>query len=98
MFEGELRFDLDTLERLSQSIGSAAEDIKTTHKQVIDTLDKLRDEWNTPAGKEFFSKVEIDWSPEVDHYVEILEALQQMLQYAISEYSDVVTEAGKLTF
>ena len=74
------------------------QDLRDKQNEVKTSLEGLKKDWNTDAGKEFFKNQDNDWSEQVDHYIGIANAVVSLLECAIKEYAEIEAKAQKLRF
>lgn len=96
--QSELKFDLDAMREMKQKLTETAQEISEIKKNTFDSLEKLKEKWNTPAGKKFFSDMDTGWATDVDKYITIIHAVEELLGEAVNQYADVENEIGKLKF
>lgn len=90
----KLEFDLDKMKAFKGKVVELRTELSNEKKQLKNDLVKLKKDWQTPAGKKFFEKDLGNWEERVDVYVTLLTALDEMMEKAIEEYSDVRQQAG----
>ena len=56
----------------------------------------MKANWHTQAGENFFATQDTDWKAQVNSYIEITGAIAQLLECAITQYSQVEEEAAAL--
>jgi uncharacterized protein YukE len=69
MKQKELKFDIEKINDMKKSLSDSADDLNTYKDKVIQSLDKLKKDWNTAAGKNFMQNVDTDWTKEVENYI-----------------------------
>lgn len=94
----ELQFDVDLLRSTKQKCEDLIQDLSDSQTELKTSLDQLRKDWNTDAGKKFFQDQDNDWSEQVDHYLKIAGAVVSLLNCAIKEYAEIEAKAQKLKF
>ena len=67
MKQKELKFDIEKINDMKKSLSDSADDLNTYKDKVIQSLDKLKKDWNTAAGKNFMQNVDTDWTKEVEN-------------------------------
>lgn len=98
MKQKELKFDIEKINDMKNSLAASAEDLGTYRDEVIESLDKLKTDWDTPAGKNFMKNVDTDWATEVDKYINIIGAVEKLLEEASTQYAKVEDEIEKIKF
>lgn len=88
-----LKFDVDQLKNTKQKCEALRDEIISLKDNLLDGLEELRKDWNTPAGKVFFEEQDTDWTKQVDNYVKITDAISELLGVAITGYEGLVEEA-----
>lgn len=81
-----------------KSLSDSADDLNTYKDKVIQSLDKLKKDWNTAAGKNFMQNVDTDWTKEVENYIKIIGAVEELLEEAATQYEKVEDEVDKIKF
>ena len=92
----ELQFDVDKLKDTRDKCKELVDDLVKTKNTLKEELDTLRSQWHTRAGIDFFKTQDTDWAEQVDSYVSITGAVIELLDCAISGYSEVETAARLL--
>lgn len=98
MKQKELKFDIEKINEMKKSLADSADDLGTNKNKVIQSLDKLKKDWNTAAGKNFMQNVDTDWTKEVDKYIKIIGAVEKLLEEAATQYAKVEDEVDKIKF
>ena len=93
-----LKFDLAEIRKMRKKIQDTASDLATFKSTLLHELDVLKSQWVTPAGKKFTKDVKTDWGPQVDQYITIMNAVDQLLEVAENNYSAVEQEVEKIKF
>ena len=90
----KLEFDIDTMTSFKGQVGTLLEALETERTGLKEYLEKLKKEWYTNAGKKFFEEDFSGWEEHVDLYIKLLTTLDDMIDTAIEEYSEVRERAG----
>ena len=98
MKQKELKFDIEKINDMKKSLADSADDLSAYKDKVIQSLDKLKKDWNTAAGKNFMQNVDTDWTKEVDKYIKIIGAVEKLLEEAATQYAKVEDEVDKIKF
>lgn len=98
MFEKDLKFNISEINNMKNKLETTAVELEDLKKDVVNKLDILKKDWKTPAGKKFMKDVNLDWTPQVDKYVKIINAVKQLLDEAVKEYQTVIDEINRLKF
>lgn len=93
-----LKFDLDKMYDMKNKLADTATDLMNYKTTLVNLLEDLKKDWNTSAGNKFFSEVDTDWAKQVDQYVAIVNAVESLIEEAISQYSIVEEEVHTLKF
>lgn len=96
MWNDELKFDVDKLRETKAKCDEIKLSLTEKKTNLINQLEDLRKDWQTDAGKAFFEDQNTDWTAQVDNYVRITEAISKLLDVAITQYENVVSEAKRL--
>lgn len=91
-----LEFDVEKLRETKAKCEQLAEDLARERDNLTKELETLKREWHTKAGEDFFAKQDTDWKAQVDSYIQITDAISQLLECAITQYSQVEDEAAAL--
>lgn len=98
MAQRELKFDVDKLNSMKNKLESIVTDLESHRDQVIESLEKLKEDWNTAAGKNFMKNVNTDWTKEVEKYIKIVGGVEDLLNEAAAQYQKVEEEIDRLKF
>ena len=94
----ELKFDIDKIKSMSKKLEDTADDLNKTRNDTIQAIGELKTNWNTTAGKKFFSEVDTDWSSEVDNYIKLIKAVKELLDTASTKYALVEEAIDNIKF
>lgn len=92
-----LQFNVEEIEKMRKKVQDTSNDLQNLKTQLVSDMDSLKNNWNTPAGKEFLSSVDTDWSVQVDSYVNILKGVDELLCAAKNEYKAIEEDANRLS-
>lgn len=93
-----LKFDVNEITHMRKEIQNTASDLADFKKKLLQEVEVLKNEWKTPAGQKFISEVDTDWAVQVDEYIKIINAVDELLAEAESNYSEVEVEVGIIAF
>lgn len=93
-----IKYDSAAIATMKQKIVTSSNNLTVKKNIIIQTINDLNNEWNTPAGKTFLSEIDFDWAKQVEQYVAILDAISDMLTAAESTYDEVTEKASAINF
>lgn len=93
-----LKFDNGKIAQMRTQIQTTAEDLASLKQNILQNMEKLKSDWNTPAGRKFTQEVDTDWAQQVDKYITIMNAIDELLGVAENAYTEVEGEVEKLSF
>lgn len=94
----ELKYDIDAINAMKDTLAKARDSLETCKNNVNTSLEKLKTDWNTAAGKQFFKEVDTDWGDEVKRYKKVLETVEGLLEEASTQYQKVTEKVEELKF
>ena len=83
---------------MRESCKKMNEELINTNNELRNNLKTLKKDWNTPAGKRFFTNLDEDWETMVNQYSKITESICQLLETALKEYQKVERDIENLHF
>ena len=83
---------------MKHKLESIVTDLENHRDQVIESLENLKKDWNTAAGKSFMKNVNTDWTKEVEKYIKIVGGVEDLLNEAATQYQKVEEEIDRLKF
>jgi len=92
----DLMFNLDSLRATKKKCSDTVKELNKLDRDIMKGLDTLKKDWQTPAGRKFFEEHNTEWHAQVVQYVNITNAVEDLLQCAIFEYQKVLDEASRL--
>ena len=93
-----LMFDVSKIKSMRSKLKTTATDLSDLSTTLLTEVETLKQSWKTPAGEVFIEKFDTGWADEVKKYIEIIDAIDQLLEIAETNYSEVEEEANKLSF
>lgn len=91
-----LKFDVEKLRETKTKCEELAQELAQERDVLTKQLEKLKAEWHTQAGIEFFQKQDLDWKSQANSYIRITEGISQLLECAIDQYTQVEDAAMAL--
>ena len=64
-------------------------DVEILKDNLERRIEALKKDWKTPAGKKFTKEVDTDWASQVDKYITIIDAVDELLEVAERNYEEV---------
>jgi len=93
-----LSFDLDELRILQENTSKTCEDLAKQHQNLKTGIEKLRQDWRTPAGDYFFKNLDTEWEQQIIKFETTINKFDEVLKYAIQEFEAVSQEAEQISF
>ena len=93
-----LKFDVAKISEMRKKIQDTATELEDFKTSLLQEVETLKTNWKTPAGKKFTESVDTDWAKQVEKYVTIIGAVDELLDVAEKTYQVVEDEVNKLTF
>lgn len=97
VWNDNLKFDIEKLRSTKETCEKLKNTLVNQKTSLISNLEVLRNEWNTPAGKKFFEDQNTDWVAQTGNYINITNAVEELLDTAILQYEKVADEARRLS-
>ncbi|MBQ2943226.1 MAG: WXG100 family type VII secretion target [Ruminococcus sp.] len=93
-----LKFDVEEISSMRTKLQDTATELKDLKVRLLQELETLKSKWKTPAADTFTKGVDNDWAKQVDKYVTIVEAVDELLAVAEKEYREVEEKANSISF
>ena len=93
-----LKFNVSSISSMRSELRKKATELSTLSTDLLAEIEALRETWKTPAGEVFFEKFDTGWSEEVKKYITIIDAVDELLSVAESNYAEVEEETKKISF
>ncbi len=93
-----LKFDIDAITSMRTKLQDTIKDLSDFKTSLLQELDILKSNWRTPAGKNFTDNVSTDWAPQVDKYITIVQAVDELLAAAENDYRAVEEKVNSISF
>ncbi len=93
-----LKFDVSEISRMRTQIQTTSKDLAEFKTSLLKEVENLKTNWKTPAGKKFTEEVDTDWAKQVDKYITIIDAVDELLEVAEKAYKEVQEEVKKISF
>lgn len=94
----KIQYDSEKVAEMKRKISKTSEELKTLNQDVLKAIQDMEKDWKTTEGKKFLSDIDMDWTVQVDKYVDILDTLTSMLQETENIYSELTEKAEKISF
>ena len=93
-----LKFDVSQMSSMRSKLQETSNTLQQKSKELLEAIDNLKKDWKTPAGEVFFEKFDTGWVTEVEKFVKLIDALDEILAVAETNYATVETAANSITF
>ena len=90
-----LKFDVSEISKMRTQIQNTSKDLASFKTTLLQEVENLKNNWKTPAGTE---EVDTDWAKQVDKYITIIDAVDELLEVAEKSYREVEEEVRKVSF
>ena len=94
----KIQYDSEKVAEMKRKISNTSAELKTLNQDVLKAIKDMEKDWQTTEGKKFLSDIDMDWTVQVDKYVDILDTLTSMLQETENIYSELTEKAEKISF
>ncbi len=94
----ELKFNTEKIKAMQKEVEAIASELSKSKKTLLEAIESMEVKWDTPAGKDYMEKMNLDWAGQVDAYIEMLNATESLLSEAASAYDKLETQANALVF
>ena len=91
-----LSFDLEDLKKLQKNTQELLKDLTEQRDDLMKGLDILRNNWQTPTGKDFFKNLDGQWEGQVRRFASVLKVFDRMLEQVVRDYSSVQQTAERI--
>lgn len=91
-----LKFDVEKISEMRRKLQETSDDLINLKTTLLQEIATLKQKWNTPAGRKFASEVKTDWGTQVGKYVNIINAVDQLLATAESNYRAVENKVNSI--
>lgn len=93
-----LKFDVAEISSMRKQIQATSADLAKFKTELLEEIKILKENWKTPAGKKFTKEVNTDWASQIDKYITIIDAVDELLEVAEKNYREVETDVTKISF
>ena len=93
-----LKFDVSEISSMRKQIQDTSVELAKFKTELLQEIQILKENWKTPAGKKFTKEVDIDWASQIDKYITIIDAVDELLEVAEKNYREVETDVTKISF
>lgn len=93
-----LKFDVSEISSMRKQIQTTSADLAKFKTELLEEIRILKENWKTPAGKKFTKEVDTDWAKQIDKYITIIDAVDELLEVAEKNYKEVEEATKKVSF
>jgi uncharacterized protein YukE len=91
-------YDVEKIEAMRKKISETSDELITASTTIQNVVTEMDTQWNTTEGRKFLSDIDMDWTKQVDSYVDVLKTIDTMLAYTNSIYTELTDKASKISF
>lgn len=89
----DIMLDTDAFAQASRELLDKCEELKTLRSNITASFEQLKKDWDSDAGRQFFSRFENDLLKNLDNYTKVFEYMSQNLTTASQKYEEVFRAA-----
>lgn len=93
-----LKFDVASFRTMSDKIQETITELEEKNQSMLEAFEQIKEKWNTPAGRSYMQKINLDWLDDVEKYAVLLNAVKELLNEAATEYEALEDKAAALSF
>ena len=93
-----LEFDVEKISSMRTKLQDTARELGEFKTTLLQELELLKSEWRTEAGRKFAADFNTDWAKQVEKYITIIEAVDELLAVAETDYKAVEEKANSISF
>lgn len=93
-----LKFDLDAISSMRRKLQETAKELSNYKVTLSKEVETLKSNWKTQAGRKFTQNFDTDWSKQVDKYIRVINAVDELLEAAETDYKAVEEKAKTVSF
>lgn len=85
----EVSFDRADFIEIKAKAEATKGDIQSKREEVKQAIDKLRDKWKTPAGREFFKNLDDNWAADIDKFTRTMDAFIRVMDEVEVQFREI---------
>lgn len=89
----DLVLDRDAFRQASSELARSREDLERLRAEINRSVDQLRRDWNSEAGRQFFQRFENDMLKNLDENARAFQHMSNNLTLAMNRYQEVFDAA-----
>lgn len=89
----DLKLDNDAFSQASRELKAKCDELRTLRSNIVASFSKLRKDWDSDAGKQFFARFEDDLMKNLDDHCKVFEYMSTNLSTASQKYEEVFRTA-----
>lgn len=93
-----LKFDVSAISSMRSKLQDTSTELSELSTTLLGEVDTLKQSWKTPAGEVFVEKFDTGWAEQVQKYITIIDAVDQLLSVAETHYAEVEEAANGISF
>lgn len=93
----KLAFDLNDLRELLKATEKLSDDLTKQKESLMQGLEELRRDWQTPAGSYFFENIDDSWEGDVKKFIETIDVFGKILKDAYEQFLEVQDKANAIS-
>ena len=83
---------------MSDKIQETITELEEKNQSMLEAFEQIKEKWNTPAGRAYMKKINLDWLDDVEKYEILLNAVKELLNEAATEYEALEDKVAALSF
>ncbi len=93
-----LKFDVSAISSMRSKLQDTSTKLSNLSTTLLGQVETLKQSWKTPAGEVFVEKFDTGWADQVQKYITIIDAVDQLLSVAETHYAEVEETANAISF
>lgn len=91
-----LNFSVEELQAQADKLNTIADNLQDNKNGLTTSLEGLKTDWDSDAGRTFFSTYDSDWMTKIDDYIALIREVSNALTYASGEYEDLEADFKRI--
>lgn len=93
-----LKFDVSAISSMRSKLQDTSTKLSDLSTTLLGKVETLKQSWKTLAGEVFIEKFDTGWAEQVQKYITIIDAVDQLLSVAETHYAEVEEAANAISF
>lgn len=88
----EISFNREDFLNIAKTARETKVEIQDAQSKVVEAVEELRKQWQTPTGRKFFENLDANWAADISKFTRTMDAFIDVMEEVEEQFRDIENE------